>query len=147
MRGQGVDYVETFHHNLPRVYVDFYQLQQVFVNLFLNALDAMPDGGKLTLDAHPKVTTLLQVDRRGRSFPIQNKSAQYAEIVLTDTGCGIKADALQSIFNPFFTTKPQGSGLGLSIVYRIITEHDGEIRVTSEENIGATFTLLLPTEE
>ena len=147
MRSQGVEYVEKYHAELPRVYVDFYQLQQVFVNLFLNALDAMPEGGRLVLDAHPKVATLRQVDRRGRAFPIQNKSAQYTEISLTDTGCGISKDELQSIFNPFFTTKPQGSGLGLSIVYRIITEHDGEIKVTSEENKGTTFTLLLPTEE
>lgn len=147
MRGQSVKYVESYHQELPLIYVDFYQIQQVFVNLFLNALDAMPEGGELSLEAHPKITTLRRVDRRGRSFPISNKTAMFAEVVLRDAGCGIEPRALQSIFNPFFTTKPQGSGLGLSIVYRIITEHEGDIQVDSAVDEGTTFNLLLPTEE
>ncbi len=147
MRKQSVEYVENVHPELPLLYVDFYQTQQVFINLFLNALDAMPHGGQLKLEAHPQVTTINRVDRRGRTFPIQKKSALYAEVFLSDTGIGIKPEAMPSIFNPFFTTKPQGAGLGLSICYRIITEHDGEIQVDSEENKGTTFKLLLPTED
>jgi signal transduction histidine kinase len=107
----------------------------------------MPDGGELRLEALPKVATLRRVDRRGQSFPIQNKSANYVEVTVSDTGVGINQEALPSIFNPFFTTKPQGSGLGLSIVYRIMTEHHGEIHVDSEPNKGTTFSVLLPTEE
>jgi PAS domain S-box-containing protein len=147
MRGHGVQYHELCPAELPLLYVDFYQIQQVFVNLFLNALDAMPKGGDLRLVAHPKVATLQQVDRRGRAFPVKNKSANYVEATLTDTGEGIKPELLSSIFNPFFTTKPQGSGLGLAIVYRIMAEHEGDIQVESIVNKGTTFKLLLPTEE
>ncbi len=147
IRGQSVNYSESFHSDLPLIYVDFYQIQQVFVNLFLNALDAMPEGGELKLEVYPKITSLQRVDRRGRAFPMQTKSALYAEVNLIDTGEGIKPDALPSIFNPFFTTKPQGSGLGLSIVYRIMTEHSGDIQVDSKVNKGTTFKLLMPTEE
>ncbi|MFQ6116234.1 MAG: PAS domain S-box protein, partial [bacterium] len=147
IRGQSVDFHETYHPELPLLYVDFYQIQQVFVNLFLNALDAMPDGGQLNLEAYPKTTTIKRVDRRGRPFPVQNKSALYAEVNITDTGQGIKPEDLPSIFNPFFTTKRQGSGLGLSIVYRIIAEHEGDIQVESSLTKGTSFHLLLPTEE
>lgn len=147
IRSQSVSYSETYHSELSLIYVDFYQIQQVLVNLFLNALDAMPNGGELKLDAYPKVTTLHRIDRRGRPFPVQNKSALYAEVNLSDTGVGIQPEALVSIFNPFFTTKPQGAGLGLSIVYRIMTEHQGDIQVDSTVNAGTTFKLLLPTEE
>lgn len=147
MRDQSVRFEEAYHPELPLLYVDFHQIQQVFVNLFLNALDAMPEGGILKLDALPKITTLSHVDRRGRSFPVQAKSALYAEINLSDTGSGIKPEQVASIFNPFFTTKPQGSGLGLSIVYRIVSEHKGEIQVESAYKTGTTFKLLLPTEE
>lgn len=147
IRGQSVSYEETYHPELPLVYVDFFQIQQVFVNLFLNALDAMPNGGGLSLEAAPKVTSLNRVDRRGRSFPVTNKSSLFAEVKLTDTGEGIDVDTLPAIFNPFFTTKSQGSGLGLSIVYRIMSEHDGEIQAESTVDQGTTFKLLLPTEE
>lgn len=147
MRGQSVRYEEFYHAELPLVYVDFYQIQQVYVNLFLNALDAMPDGGQLRFEAYPKVTTLRKADQRGRAFPPQNRTAVYVETQLRDSGEGISAEALNSIFNPFFTTKPQGAGLGLSIVYRIITEHQGDIQVDSQTNNGTTFRILLPTEE
>ncbi len=147
MRSQGVNYVESYHKDLALICVDFYQIQQVFVNLFLNALDAMPEGGELRLSAQPQMTALTRVDRRGQAFPIRNRTAMYAEIVLSDSGSGISPGELNSIFNPFFTTKPQGSGLGLSIVYRIITEHEGDIQVESRVGEGTEFKLLLPTEE
>lgn len=147
IRAQSVDFTENYHPDLSLIYVDFHQMQQILVNLFLNALDAMPNGGSLKLEATSKITTINRVDRRGRSFPLESKSALYAEVKLTDTGTGIKAEDLYSIFNPFFTTKPQGSGLGLSIVYRIMAEHHGDIQVESTEDAGTTFKLLLPTEE
>jgi len=147
MRAQGVTYEEIYHSELKKVYVDFYQIQQVFVNLFLNALDAMPDGGNLKLEAAPQVTIISRVDRRGRGLPVNSRYTPYAEIKLSDTGCGISTEAVNAVFNPFFTTKPQGAGLGLSIVYRIITEHAGDIQIKSEIGQGTTFKLLLPTEE
>jgi signal transduction histidine kinase len=147
MRAQSVVFREIYPQDLPQLFVDFHQIQQVFVNLFLNALDAMPKGGELTLAASSKVTTIQRVDRRGRPFPVQPKSALYVEALVSDTGAGIRPETLPSIFNPFFTTKPQGAGLGLAIVYRIITEHQGDIQVESIVNQGTTFRLLLPTEE
>ncbi len=147
MRRQSIKYTESFASDLPLLYVDFYQIQQVFVNLYLNAIDAMTEGGDLHIQAQSKVTTINRVDRRGRTFPYQKKSALYVEVLLTDTGAGIDDEALPSIFNPFFTTKPQGSGLGLSIVYRIITEHEADIQVESGKGKGTTFRILLPTEE
>jgi signal transduction histidine kinase len=127
--------------------VDFHQIQQVFINLFLNALEAMPNGGHLEIKARTVETVIFARDRRKRSFVNQNKEAQYVEVTVRDTGVGIKSDELNIIFDPFFTTKPQGTGLGLSIVYRIIEEHGGEIRVDSKLDEGTTFTLLLPMEE
>ncbi len=147
MKKQSIKYQSFFHEELPLIYVDFYQIQQVFINLFLNALDAMPDGGTLQLEAIPKVTTLNRLDRRGRAFPVQNESSLFVDVTLQDSGIGISEENLSSIFNPFFTTKPQGSGLGLSIVYQIVTEHNGDIQVESEHDKGTTFKLLLPTEE
>ena len=147
IRGHSVKFQTNYHPELPLLFVDFYQIQQVILNLFLNALDAMPKGGELELEAYTKFTTLQLVDRRGRPFLTTNNSALYAEIKISDTGKGIKPEDLSSIFNPFFTTKPQGSGLGLSIVYRIVTEHGGEIKVESDIGQGTTFRVLLPTEE
>ncbi|HEX9653765.1 MAG TPA: ATP-binding protein, partial [bacterium] len=147
IRAQGVVFKVSYQTDLPMLLVDFHQIQQVFVNLFLNALDAMPQGGELQLHANSKNTTIQRVDRRGRPFPVQPKNALYVEVQLKDTGVGIRAETLPSIFNPFFTTKPQGAGLGLAIVYRIITEHQGDIQVESEVSQGTTFKLLLPTEE
>ena len=103
-----------------------HQLQQVFLNLFLNARDAMPRGGWLT------VTTRIE---HGRAV---------AEV--SDTGSGIPAEHLARIYDPFFTTKAigRGTGLGLSITYGIVREHDGTIRCDSAVGQGTRFTLTLP---
>ncbi len=107
----------------------------------------MPNGGHLEVKARVVETIIYTRDRRKRSYLNQNKEALYVEVIVRDTGVGIKPDQLNIIFDPFFTTKPQGTGLGLSIVYRIIEEHGGEIRVDSKLGEGTTFTLLLPVEE
>jgi PAS domain S-box-containing protein len=143
----GVRFIENYTPDLPPVYVDFQQIQQVFMNLFLNAIDAMPVGGQLTVSAHPAWTMLKRVDRRGHRYPLLNQRALYLQVNVADTGEGIARENLQAIFDPFFTTKPQGSGLGLSIVYRIMEEHNGDIQVESEVGKGTTFALLLPTEK
>jgi signal transduction histidine kinase len=142
-----VQFEESYAHDLPPIHVDFHQIQQVFINLFLNAIDAMPGGGSLTLMARPISTVIQRVDRRGKRYVDTNRLRPYAEVRVSDTGEGIPLDNLQAIFDPFFTTKPQGSGLGLSIVYRIIDEHRGNIHVDSEVGKGTTFRLLLPVEE
>jgi len=142
-----ITYTREFQSNLMKVFVDYQQIQQVFINLFLNAIEAMPHGGRLELKARTVETVIYARDRRKKGFSNLNRESLYVEVTVRDTGAGIKPDDLGKIFDPFFTLKPQGTGLGLSIVYRIIEEHKGEIRVDSIMEKGTTFTLLLPTEE
>ena len=147
MEKNNVKFVEEYAPDLPLIFVDFHQIQQVLFNLFINAIDAMPEGGELRLKASQKYTTIQRVDRRRHRFPVPTRSMLYAHVQISDTGVGIRKEDLQKVFDPFFTTKSQGSGLGLSIVYRIIEEHRGDIQVESVEGQGTTFTLLLPAEE
>ncbi len=146
LESRGITFREQYAAALPPVHVDFHQMQQVFMNLFLNAIDAMPEGGQLTVRAEAVTTTLHAVDRRGRRH-LQPVTGRFVRVEVEDTGHGVPEELLGSIFDPFFTTKPQGMGLGLSIVYRIVEEHGGEITVTSETGKGTRFTLLLPTKE
>ena len=111
---------------LPEVEGDPYQLRQVFTNLILNAIQAMPDGGILT------VTTAT------------DELSGTCQVLVSDTGCGIAQEHLEQIFNPFFTTKSSGTGLGLAVSYGIIKEHGGEIAVTNREGAGAVFQVTLP---
>lgn len=104
--------------------MDFERLTQVFLNLFINAIQAMGQGGKLVVDA-----------------AIQNSRIA---VTVSDTGQGMASDVLQSIFTPYYTTKPAGTGLGLAIVLKILEEHDCEIKVNSVPGQGTTFTLLFP---
>jgi len=114
---------------LPRIYADYRQLEQVLLNLYLNAIDAMPNGGKLTV----KVTLDPQVEL-----------AKQMVITVADSGIGIEKEDLQKIFQPFFTAKKRrGLGLGLSICQRIIKNHGGRIEVQSELGKGTTFAIYL----
>jgi len=114
--------------NLPPIRGDRQQLNQVFVNIILNALDAMPEGGTLTITAS------------------QSEEEGFVAIDLSDTGTGIPEHILPSVFDPFFTSKPlgKGTGLGLSVSLGIVQKHGGEIRVESHVGRGSTFTILLP---
>ena len=120
-----------FAHGLPIVSGDFQQLMQVFLNLFTNARDAMPDGGELTVE-----TSFLK-DPAGRELVMT---------AISDTGTGIKPEILDSLFDPFFTTKPvgKGTGLGLSVCLGIINRHNGSIKAHSRGASGSTFTVSLP---
>jgi signal transduction histidine kinase len=114
--------------NLPPVYGDRHQLEQVFLNIVLNALDAMPEGGSLSISCN---TTW---DR------------EFVYVEFTDTGVGIPEQKISDIFNPFFTTKPdaKGTGLGLSVSLGIIRQHGGDIKVRSQVGQGTTFSISLP---
>jgi len=114
---------------VPPIYAQAERLQQVFINIILNALDAMPGGGLLKIEL--------------------NRQGQMAAIKIKDNGTGIKAEHLPHIYDPFFTTKGvgKGTGLGLSISYTIIKEHQGEIEVESEIGKGTAFTIILPLAE
>ena len=109
---------------LPDVAIDPDRMRQVILNLCLNGLEAMPDGGELFLSLHPEPDAL--------------------RLEIRDTGVGIAPDALPHIFDPYFTTKGQGTGLGLATVHKIMEAHGGSISVTSEPGQGAVFRLLLP---
>ena len=115
---------------LPKVMADFSQLQQVFMNIMLNASEAMPDGGELKIS-------------------INAKEKDFVTVELSDTGYGIPEENITKIFDPFFTTKAEkegkGLGLGLSIVQGIIKDHHGHIDVKSKIEEGTTFTIKLPT--
>lgn len=114
----------------PEVLIGADQLKQVFINLFVNAIQAMPDGGTI------------KVGQRLKSDIMQKH--EFVIVSFSDTGSGIPHDNIERIFDPFFTTKPAGTGLGLSIVQRIIKEHNGDIRVKSHAGKGTTFEVLLP---
>jgi two-component system, NtrC family, sensor kinase len=126
---QNIEIVRNFGPDLPLVPMDPSQIQQVFLNLILNAAEAMPGGeGRLTMAT--------RLDRSGESV----------EVEFRDTGCGIKQADLERIFEPFFTTKGprRGTGLGLAISYGIVKEHRGTIRVESTVGEGTTFVVRLP---
>ncbi len=114
--------------NVPAVYGDRHQLTQVFLNLVLNALDAMAGGGTLTITVE------------------KSEDGNCVDIAFADTGAGIQEQHLHSIFDPFFSTKKhaKGTGLGLSVSKGIIEQHGGDIRVETELGAGTTFTVSLP---
>jgi PAS domain S-box-containing protein len=110
--------------NLPQIEIDVDQMRQVMVNLITNAVQAMPEGGELTISARQKKEAL--------------------EIMITDTGPGIPKEVIGKIFDPLFTTKAKGIGLGLAVCKSIIDNHKGSISVSSKEGKGTTFTIKLP---
>jgi two-component system NtrC family sensor kinase len=120
---QGVTLVRVLGE-VPPVLADFGQLRQAFVNVAMNACEAMEGGGTLRIETRP--------------------GGRGVEVVFADTGPGIPPERLQKIFDPFFTTKEKGTGLGLSVVYGIVERHGGRVHVDSEVGAGTTFTLELP---
>ena len=122
------------------VYGDEQQLHQVFLNLFLNALDALKEtrGGELTVRAY---YDRIHLRHRGIAPFLETDCVRVA---VTDTGCGIPAEHMDQLFTPFFTTKIEGCGLGLSVVHGIVMEHGGEIDVQSAAGAGTSFTVTLP---
>ncbi|NDY41407.1 PAS domain S-box protein [Dissulfurirhabdus thermomarina] len=128
----------------PPVQGDPSLLQQVFLNLVLNAVDAMAPGG--TLSIHTCWPEKAAACRRPACIsPAGRDAAGTVRVVFRDTGHGIPAEALDAVFNPFYTTKSGGTGLGLAISHRFIEQHDGTIRVDSTPGEGTVFTICLPT--
>jgi two-component system sensor histidine kinase HydH len=112
--------------DLPPIDLDSDRMNQVFLNIYLNAIDAMPDGGTLAITAEPE------------------EGSGMLRITVTDSGRGIDKKDLAHVFDPYFTTKQSGTGLGLSIVHRIIESHNGEITIESEPGKGTWVTIFLP---
>ena len=128
------------HDSAPAL-IDPSQLSTAILNLALNARDAMPNGGKLTLETRNVV-----LDENYPSMTSELKPGNYVMIAVSDTGEGIPGSLLDKVFEPFFTTKEvgKGSGLGLSMVYGFVKQSNGHIKIYSEESHGTTVKLYLP---
>ncbi|HEY0658883.1 MAG TPA: ATP-binding protein, partial [Pyrinomonadaceae bacterium] len=126
---QKLELKKDFDNELPKIYADSDQMQQVFLNLLLNARDAMPNGGAISVKTFKKENEII--------------------IELKDSGVGIENSDRKKIFDPFFTTKSagKGTGLGLAVCYGIITAHNGKIEVCSKEDSGSSFVISLPIDE
>ena len=120
--------IKKFNCSNPVLRLDAIQIKQAFLNIILNAIEAMPQGGTL-------------------SIKTQDKSPNQVEIIFKDTGTGISSKNLVHIFEPFYSTREKGTGLGLSIVHSIIQAHKGKIEVESQVGKGTTFMAKLPIDK
>jgi PAS domain S-box-containing protein len=123
IKEQNLDVETSYAPDLPQIMGDEVQVGQVFLNLLLNAIQAMPDGGSLEVDVHAEV----------------RESRKFAVIEISDTGKGILPEHLSRVFDPFFSTKHGGTGLGLAVTQRIVEDHEGTIEVTSTPEEGTAF--------
>ena len=129
LRGSNVRLQLQIAPDLWMVDADKGQLSQVISNLVINAKQAMPEGGKISINAEN----------------FSQKNTNWVRLLVQDQGEGIEPELLDKIFDPYFTTKTEGSGLGLATCYSIISKHKGQIMVDSVPGLGTTFTMLLPT--
>jgi signal transduction histidine kinase len=127
IENRGVTVKTKLSRNLTVTPIDATQMQQVLVNLVKNAAQAMTNGGTLTLQT--------------------GENADAVWVSVADTGGGIPQEQINRIFEPFYTTKKKGSGLGLMIVQRIVRAHDGKIELESHVGRGTTFRIWLPLHE
>ncbi len=142
--GEDVEVLTKYADNLSMVQIDPAQIEQVIMNLAVNARDAMPGGGQLTLE-----TGNIELDESySRRYPYV-QPGKYVQITVSDTGSGMDEATQEHIFEPFFTTKEigKGTGLGLSMAYGIIKQHNGNINVYSEVGHGTIFKIFLPAVE
>jgi len=127
--GKAVKIVKLLDPRIANIMADALQLQQVFMNLIVNAAEAMPQGGMVTVRS---------------SF---DHASQALQIAISDTGEGVDPGMVDKIFKPFYTTKAKGTGLGLSITKRLIEQHGGTIRAVNNRDWGVTFLVTLPVTQ
>jgi signal transduction histidine kinase/DNA-binding response OmpR family regulator len=121
------------YQEAPFIFVNENEILEVLLNIILNAIESMPEGGKLRVSLKPHQET--------------KKGKDLLQICIADTGCGITPENLSRIFDRYFTTKKEGTGLGLAVVERIIKAHGGSVSVESEQGKGTSFLVNLPTKE
>jgi signal transduction histidine kinase len=124
MIDKGIEYEKTLDDRLPDVLFDPQQVKQVLINLIKNAIEAMPEGGKLVVSS--------------------GREGGQVKVAVLDGGMGMPHEVAKKIFDPFFTTKKKGTGLGLAVSRKIMEDHEGEISVQSEEGKGTKITIALP---
>jgi DNA-binding response OmpR family regulator len=139
-----INIATDFQNDVWTVNVDQGQIEQTLINLYVNAWQAMPSGGDLTIKVR---NTIVEKDRMETYSGL--KPGNYVKISIIDTGIGMDENTRQRVFEPFFTTKEmgRGTGLGLASAYGIITNHRGIIQVFSKKGQGSTFVIYLPVTE
>ncbi|QLC24949.1 PAS domain S-box protein [Parasphingopyxis algicola] len=141
--GENIELECRLGENMPTIHTDPSQLESAILNLAVNARDAMPNGGKLTIGSG-----LVHLDTEYAAREVDLEPGDYVVLAVTDTGVGIPADEIEKVFEPFFTTKDLGSGtgLGLSMVYGLVKQSGGHVRIYSEVGHGTSVKLYLPIE-
>jgi len=139
--GESIELCCELANVLPSVVANADHIEQVLVNLSVNARDAMPDGGRLRI-----ATESVLVSDGDARLRAQARPGEFVQLSVSDSGQGMGREVLADIFHPFFTTKAQGrgTGLGLAVVYGIVQQHDGWIEVDSEPGKDSTFRIFLP---
>lgn len=126
MRGRKIKLHKRFARDIPQTVFDPILIKQAFINVIKNAIESMPDGGELTIQTEV--------------------CWDHIVVTISDTGSGMQPEVVMNIFNPFFTTKQDGMGIGLAMTKKVIEDHGGEIRIQSLPGVGTTFHVCLPIE-
>ena len=139
-----IELYEDLNPDLPKIIADPHQVQQVFLNLFLNAVDALKEKGKIYITGEFLTKNKLRTYKI--KYPGLLENSAYVVVHFTDNGTGMSPEVAENVFEPFFTTKTSGAGLGLSIVYRTLKENDAAIVLKSKEGKGTTFTIFFQAD-